>query len=77
MALALGVVLATPASAPVQTETPAVVPGAHPVTVEHLTVHGPSDALLCKSLKNQVAMISTPVARSITHDVSIVLTQLT
>jgi len=42
MALVLGVALATPASAQVQTEAPAVVPGAQPVTVERIKVHGSS-----------------------------------
>ena len=42
MALASGVALTTPASAQVQTEVPAVVPGAQPVTVERIKVHGTS-----------------------------------
>jgi enterochelin esterase-like enzyme len=39
---ALGVACATPALAQVQTEVPPVVPGAKPVTVERIKVHGAS-----------------------------------
>jgi len=40
VALALGTALTTPVSGQVQTEVPAVVPDAQPVTVEHIKVHG-------------------------------------
>ena len=40
MMLALTVFLGSPVKAQVQTEVPAVVPGAKPVTVEHIKVHG-------------------------------------
>lgn len=42
MALAMAVALVTRTSAQVQTEVPPVVPGAKPVTVEHVKVHGAS-----------------------------------
>ena len=38
--LTITVVLAVPLAAQVQTEVPPVVPGAKPVTVEHVKVHG-------------------------------------
>jgi enterochelin esterase-like enzyme len=38
--LAIGMLLPAPAAGQVKTEVPAVVPGAKPVTVERLTVHG-------------------------------------
>jgi enterochelin esterase-like enzyme len=40
--LILSVAVAIPLGAQVQTEVPAVVPGAKPVTVEHIKVHGAS-----------------------------------
>ena len=40
MTLALAVALATPLRAQVQTEAPPVVPGAKPVTVERIKIHG-------------------------------------
>src|SRR5215475_1878658 len=39
---ALAIVLTTPALAQVQTEVPPVVPGAKPVAVEHIKIHGKS-----------------------------------
>jgi enterochelin esterase-like enzyme len=42
MGLAMAVALVTRTSAQVQTEVPPVVPGAKPVTVEHVKVHGAS-----------------------------------
>jgi enterochelin esterase-like enzyme len=40
--VALGFAASMPAFAQVQTETPPVVPGARPVTVEHIKIHGAS-----------------------------------
>ncbi len=42
MAVAVALCSAGPCLAQVQTEVPAVVPGARPVTVEHIQVHGPA-----------------------------------
>ena len=42
MALAMAVALVTRTSAQVQTEVPPVIPGAKPVVVEHIKVHGAS-----------------------------------
>ena len=42
MTLVLSAAMALPLAAQVQTEVPAVVPGAKPVTVEHIKVHGAS-----------------------------------
>jgi enterochelin esterase-like enzyme len=40
LALSISVALSVPLAAQVQTDTPAVVPGAKPVKVEHIKVHG-------------------------------------
>ena len=42
IALSIMVMFGTPLTAQVQTEVPAVVPGAKPVTVEHIKIHGTS-----------------------------------
>lgn len=42
MAFALAISVAAPLTAQVQTEVPPVIPGAKPVTVEHIKIHGKS-----------------------------------